>query len=53
MLEENAFEPEYFDYIRNPANGYVSQPLPVDEGRGNEFNATYDTSMRWARLNWE
>lgn len=37
VLGENAFEPDYLDYVRNPANGYVSQPLPVDEGRGNEF----------------
>lgn len=37
LLGENAFAPEYLEYVRNPANGYVSQPLPVDEGRGNEF----------------
>ncbi|MEP9357439.1 class I SAM-dependent methyltransferase [Sphingomonas sp. KR3-1] len=37
ILGENAFDPAYQDYVRNPANGYVSQPLPVDEGRGNEF----------------
>lgn len=37
VLGENAFDPGYLDYVRNPANGYVSQPLPVDEGRGNEF----------------
>jgi predicted O-methyltransferase YrrM len=37
VLGENAFEPEYLAYVRNPANGYVSQPLPIDEGRGNEF----------------
>ncbi|MDG2532266.1 class I SAM-dependent methyltransferase [Sphingomonas sp. HITSZ_GF] len=37
ILGENAFDPAYLDYVRNPANGYVSQPLPVDEGRGNEF----------------
>ncbi|WP_428676509.1 O-methyltransferase [Reyranella sp.] len=37
VLGENAFDPEYLDYVRNPANGYLSQPLPVDEGRGNEF----------------
>jgi predicted O-methyltransferase YrrM len=34
---ENAFEAEYLDYVHNPANGYVSQPLPIDEGNGNEF----------------
>jgi predicted O-methyltransferase YrrM len=37
ILGENAFDPGYLDYVRNPANGYISQPLPVDEGRGNEF----------------
>ena len=37
ILGENAFDPGYLDYVRNPANGYLSQPLPVDEGRGNEF----------------
>jgi predicted O-methyltransferase YrrM len=37
VLGENAFDPAYLDHVRNPANGYVSQPLPLDEGRGNEF----------------
>ncbi len=37
VLGENAFEPGYLDYVRDPGNGYVSQPLPIDEGRGNEF----------------
>jgi predicted O-methyltransferase YrrM len=37
ILGENAFDPEYLNYVRNPANGYISQPLPIDEGRGNEF----------------
>lgn len=37
ILGENAFERGYLDYVRNPANGYLSQPLPLDEGRGNEF----------------
>jgi predicted O-methyltransferase YrrM len=37
ILGENAFDPDYQAYVRDPANGYVSQPLPVDEGRGNEF----------------
>ena len=37
VLDETAFEPGYLDYVRNPANGYVSQPLPIDEGNGNEF----------------
>lgn len=37
ILGENAFEPDYLAYVRDPANGYVSQPLPLDTGRGNEF----------------
>lgn len=37
VLGENAFEPGYLDHVRTPANGYVSLPLPLDEGRGNEF----------------
>lgn len=37
VLGENAFEPGYRDYIRNPVNGYVSLALP-DEERGNEFS---------------
>jgi predicted O-methyltransferase YrrM len=37
ILGENAFAPDYLDYVRNLANGYFSQPLAVDEGRGNEF----------------
>lgn len=37
VLGENAFEPGYVEYVRNPVNGYVSQSLPIDEGRGNEF----------------
>ncbi|TGX52250.1 methyltransferase [Sphingomonas gei] len=37
ILGENAFEPEYLAYVRNPANGYISLPLP-DEGRGNVFS---------------
>ncbi len=37
VLGENAFDPAYLDYVRDPANGYISQPLALDEGRGNEF----------------
>lgn len=39
ILAENAFEhgKEYLDYVRDPANGYLSQPIPISEGRGNEF----------------
>lgn len=39
ILAENAFDRdnEYLAYVRDPANGYLSQPLPISEGRGNEF----------------
>jgi predicted O-methyltransferase YrrM len=37
ILGENAFEPGYQAYVRNPANGYISLALP-EEGRGNEFS---------------
>ncbi len=37
VLGENAFDKDYIDYVRDPVNGYVSLPLPVNEGRGNEF----------------
>ncbi|MGH8443924.1 MAG: O-methyltransferase [Solimonas sp.] len=40
ILAENAFDHdnEYLDYVRNPANGYVSQLIPISAGRGNEFS---------------
>lgn len=36
---ENAFDHdnEYLAYVRNPANGCLSQPIPITAGRGNEF----------------
>jgi predicted O-methyltransferase YrrM len=39
ILAENAFEHdnEYLAYVRDPANGYLSQPIPISAGRGNEF----------------
>lgn len=39
ILAENAFDHdnEYLAYVRNPANGYLSQSIPVSAGRGNEF----------------
>ena len=37
VLGENAFARDYLDYVRNLANFYLSQPLAIDEGRGNEF----------------
>jgi predicted O-methyltransferase YrrM len=37
ILAENAFDPEYRAYVRDPLNGYLTQTLAIDEGRGNEF----------------
>lgn len=37
ILGENAFAADYLDYVRDPANGYIAQMLPIDEGRGNAF----------------
>jgi predicted O-methyltransferase YrrM len=37
VLAENAFAQDYLDYVCDRANGYISQTLPLDEGRGNEF----------------
>jgi predicted O-methyltransferase YrrM len=39
ILAENAFDHDndYLAYVRNPANGYLSQSIPVSEGRSNEF----------------
>lgn len=37
VLAENAFDRSYLDYIRDPANGYLSQAVALDEGRGNEM----------------
>jgi predicted O-methyltransferase YrrM len=36
ILAENAFEPGYLGYVRDPANSYLSMSLP-DKQRGNEF----------------
>ncbi|KAF1043863.1 MAG: hypothetical protein GAK35_02011 [Herbaspirillum frisingense] len=40
VLAENAFDLDnpYLDYVRDPANGYLSQPIPISPGRGNEFS---------------
>ncbi|MEB1528084.1 O-methyltransferase [Xanthomonas sp. WHRI 7945] len=40
ILAENAFDVdnEYLAYVRDPANGYLSQPIAIDEGRGNELS---------------
>ncbi len=37
VIGENALEPGYLDYVRNPQNGYLSVALPFEAGRGNEF----------------
>lgn len=39
ILAENAFDHdnEYLAHVRDPANGYLSQPIPISEGRGNEL----------------
>ncbi|MFL9924088.1 class I SAM-dependent methyltransferase [Herbaspirillum lusitanum] len=39
ILAENAFDQDniYLAYVRDPANGYLSQAIPISEGRGNEF----------------
>lgn len=37
VLGENAFATDYLDYTADPANGYIAQTLPIDEGRGNAF----------------
>ncbi len=38
VLGENAFDKDFLEYVRDPGMGYLSQPLPIDEGRGNEFS---------------
>lgn len=37
VIGENAVEPAYLDYVRDPGNGYLSVALPFESGRGNEF----------------
>jgi predicted O-methyltransferase YrrM len=37
VLAENAFDPEYLGYVRDPSNGYLSVPVALNEGRGNEL----------------
>lgn len=37
IVGENAFAPDYLAYVRDSTNGYMSQSLPIDKGRGNEF----------------
>lgn len=37
IIGENVFDPAYLDYMRDPENGYLSQPLTIDERSGREF----------------
>lgn len=36
ILAENALDRDYLDYVRDPANGYLSQAVALDDPRGNE-----------------
>ncbi|MET0899371.1 MAG: class I SAM-dependent methyltransferase [Mycobacterium sp.] len=40
IIGENAMDEsgDYLTYVRNPANGYRSLPLPFEPGRGNELS---------------
>ena len=38
VLAEKAFEPAFLAYINNPANGYLSLPLPIDPAHHNVFS---------------
>lgn len=38
ILGENAFDTDYLTDVRTPANGYLSQPLSVDERPDKEFS---------------
>ena len=33
ILADNALDPDYIDYVRNPANGYRSSVVRLDDGR--------------------
>ncbi|MGC1548413.1 MAG: class I SAM-dependent methyltransferase [Rhodanobacter sp.] len=37
IFGENAFDPAYLAYVRDPANGYVSEPVTLGQSRGNEL----------------
>jgi predicted O-methyltransferase YrrM len=37
VIAENG-TPGYLEYVRDPANGYLSLTLPFDQGRGNELS---------------
>lgn len=38
VLAEKAICPDFLAYINNPANGYLTLPLPIDTGRRNIFS---------------
>lgn len=38
VLAKKAYCPDYLAYVCEPANGYLSLPLPIDRGRGNVFS---------------
>lgn len=35
VLAENAFDPDFLDYIQRPVNGFICQTFEINEGRGN------------------
>lgn len=37
VLAENAFAQDYLDHVADPGNGYLAQPVALDEGRGNHM----------------
>jgi len=37
VLGENAFDPDYRAYVRDPLNGYLAQTLAMGAERGNDF----------------
>jgi predicted O-methyltransferase YrrM len=45
IISENALEGvgPYIPYLRDPKNGYLSMPIPIEEGRGNEISVRVDT----------
>ncbi|OAA52897.1 O-methyltransferase family 3 [Cordyceps fumosorosea ARSEF 2679] len=38
VLADNAEDPAYLEYVRDPRNGYLSLPLEFGEKEGNEFS---------------
>ena len=48
IIAENAFEQVdgYLAYVRDPNNGYLSQSIPINEGRSNEFTVATTSHAR-------